>query len=73
MLGGVPKLDLGWVLGQGRCDVVIRVRCEDVFYESCVVEGENFDGCVKEGCHSGYFIILGENISIREEGVFKVG
>ena len=73
MLGGMPKLYLRWVLWQGGCDVVIRVRCEDVFYEGCVVESENFDGCVKESCHSGYFIILGENVTVREVGVFKVG
>ena len=30
MLGGMPKLYLRWILWQGGCDVVIRVRCEDV-------------------------------------------
>lgn len=60
-------------MGQGGCGVVIRVWCEDMFYEGCVVQSENFDGCVKEGCHSGYFVILGENITVREVGVFKVG
>ena len=52
---------------------MIRVWGEDMFYEGGVVKSENFDGCVKEGCHSCYFVILGENITVREVGVFKVG
>ena len=60
-------------MGQGGCAAVIRVWCEDVFYEGCVVKSENFNCCVKKGCHSVYFLILGENIAIRKVGVFKVG
>ena len=73
MLRGIPKLYLRGVVGQGGCVVVIRVWREDVFYEGCVVKSENFNCCVKKGCHSVYFLILGENIAIREVGVFKVG
>ena len=73
MLRGIPKLYGRGDVGQGRCGVVGRVWCEDVFYEGCVVKSENFDGCVKEGCHGGYFVILGEDVAIRELRMFKVG
>ena len=50
----------------------MRIRREGAVYGSGVVEGEVFNGSVEESRHRCYFIVLGEDVTIREKSRFKV-